>query len=335
MLALVFQLVAEPACGLIAGDDQAAQDAAVEWLRIAALGSPFILISLAGQGWMRGIQDVRRPLVYLLGANAASAAASPFLVYGLDLGVAGSALANVLAQGVAAALFLRALLRAGVPLRPSWPAMRAQLVVGRDLVARTLAMQIAFLTAAAVATRMGTDRIAAHQIALQLWIFLALVLDSLAIAAQSLIGELLGRGDRDAARATARRILELGFGFGLAIGIVLLAGWTLIPKLFTGDDEVLEQAHVAWPWLAGMQPVAGVLFALDGILIGAGDVVFMRNVSIVAALGGFLPVTLAAYAFDLGLGGVWAGLATFLGIRLVAGAVRFARGRWAVVGAPV
>ena len=91
---------------------------------------------------------------------------------------------------------------------------------------------------------------------------------------------------------------------------------------------------MAWPWLAAMQPAAGVLFALDGILIGAGDVVFMRNISIVAALGGFLPVTLAAYAFDLGLGGVWAGLATFLAIRLVAGGVRFARGRWAVIGAP-
>ena len=250
------------------------------------------------------------------------------------MGVAGSAVANVLAQAIAAALFLRALLRTGVPRRPSWPAMRAQLVVGRDLMARTLAMEVAFLTAAAVATRMGTDRIAAHQIALQLWLFLALVLDSLAIAAQSLIGELLGRGDRDGARATARRILELGGGFGLAIGIVLLAGWTLIPKLFTGDDDVLQQAHVAWPWLAGMQPAAGVLFALDGVLIGAGDVVFLRNISIVSALGGFLPVTLAAYAFDLGLGGVWAGLATFIGIRLVGESVRFARGRWAIVGAP-
>src|SRR6185503_9577398 len=91
VLALVFQLVAEPACGLIAGDDQAVQDAAVEWLRIAALGAPFILVSLAGQGWMRGVQEVRRPLTYLLGANAVSAAASPFLVYGLDMGVAGSA----------------------------------------------------------------------------------------------------------------------------------------------------------------------------------------------------------------------------------------------------
>ena len=334
VLALAFQVLAEPACGLIAGDDQGVQDAAVAWLRIAALGAPFILVSLAGQGWMRGVQEVRRPLAYLLGANAVSAAASPFLVYGLDLGIEGSAIANVLAQAIAAALFLRALLRTGVGLRPSWPAMRSQLVVGRDLMARTLAMEIAFLTAAAVATRMGTERIAAHQIALQLWVFLALVLDSLAIAAQSLIGELLGRGDRDGARATARRILELGAGLGTAIGLALLAGWTLIPQLFSGDEDVVEQAHVAWPWLAGMQPAAGVLFALDGILIGAGDVVFLRNATIVAALGGFLPVTLAAYAFDLGLGGIWAGLATFLGIRLAAGGVRFARGRWAVVGAP-
>jgi Na+-driven multidrug efflux pump len=150
---------------------------------------------------MRGVQDTRRPLAYLLGANAASAVASPVLVYGLDLGVEGSAVANVVAQAAAAGLFVRALVRTGVPLRPSWPAMRAQLVVGRDLTVRTLSFQVAFLTAAAVAARMGTDRIAAHQIALQLWVFMALVLDSLAIAAQSLIGEHLGAGDREAARS--------------------------------------------------------------------------------------------------------------------------------------
>ena len=103
-----------------------------------------------------------------------------------------------------------------------------------------------------------------------------------------------------------------------------------MPRLFTDDADVIEQAHVAWPWFAGMQPLAGLLFALDGILIGAGDVAFMRNASIVAALGGFVPVTLAAAAFDLGLGGVWAGLATFIVLRLVAGlcASPAGAGRW-------
>ena len=334
VLALAFQVLAEPACGLIAGDDQGVQDAAVAWLRIAALGAPFILVSLAGQGWMRGVQEVRRPLVYLLGANAVSAAASPFLVYGLDLGIEGSAIANVLAQAIAAALFLRALLRTGVGLRPSWPAMRSQLVVGRDLMARTLAMEIAFLTAAAVATRMGTERIAAHQIALQLWVFLALVLDSLAIAAQSLIGELLGarrprrrpchRPPHPRARRRPRHRDRPRAAGGLDADPAAVQRRR--GRRRAGARRVaVARRHAA---------AAGVLFALDGILIGAGDVVFMRNATIVAALGGFLPVTLAAYAFDLGLGGIWAGLATFLGIRLAAGGVRFARGRWAVVGAP-
>ena len=226
VLAGAFQVLADPLCGLIAGDDDATRQHAVDWLRIAALGAPCILLSLAGQGWMRGVQEVRRPLVFLLGANAASAIASPFLVYGLDLGVEGSAIANVVAQTAAAALFVRALLRAGAPLRPHWPSMRSQLVVGRDLVFRTLAMEAAFLTAAAVAARMGTDRIAAHQIALQLWIFLALILDCLAVAAQSLVGEFLGRGDVPGARATARRIAELGTLAGLVLGVLLLAGGT-------------------------------------------------------------------------------------------------------------
>ncbi len=143
---------------------------------------------------------------------------------------------------------------------------------------RTLAMETAFLTAAAVAARMGTDRIAAHQIALQLWIFLALVLDCLAVAAQSLVGEFLGKGDVSGARATARRIARARHARRpRARRRCCWRAGTSCRALFTDDADVIEQAHVAWPWFAGMQPLAGLLFALDGILIGAGDVAFMRN----------------------------------------------------------
>lgn len=333
LVVVLGQLLAGPATSLLAGDDAAVQGYAEAWLRVAVLGAPLIMLSLAGSGWMRGVQELRFPLVVLLGANVVSAIASPVLVYPLGLGVEGSAIANVAGQAIAVALFLRALARTGVPLRPRWDTMRAQLVMGKDLALRTLVMEFAFLSAAGVATRMGTDRIAAHQIALQLWLFLALVLDGLAVAAQTLIGERLGADDGPGARSTARRIAILGAWAGSGIAVLLAAGWWVVPRLFTSDPAVIAQAHLAWPWFVAMQPFGGVLFAIDGILVGAGDVAFMRNSAIAGALLGFVPITYAAYALDLGLGGVWAGLTAFVLIRLAAGVWRLAGGRWAVTGA--
>jgi len=327
----VLQLIAQPAADLI-GHDPAQIDAAVSWLRIASLGAPFILISFAGQGWMRGVQDMRRPIVFLLGANGLSAVLCPLLVYPLGFGLEGSAIANVCSQAIAAVLFVVALQRERVGWRRDWPAMRAQLGTARDLGVRTFAFQVTYLAAAAVASRMGTAHVAAHQIALQLWTFLALVMDSVAIAAQTLVGGYLGAGDRDGARSTARRLAELGTVLGLVFAVLISAGWNVIPELFTDDQAVIDQAHVAWPWFVATLPLSGLLFALDGILIGAGDVAFMRNVTLVGALGGFLPMTIAAAVFDLGLAGIWAGLLLFIVIRTVGCVQRTASGRWAVVG---
>jgi Na+-driven multidrug efflux pump len=177
---------------------------------------------------------------------------------------------------------------------------------------------------------MGTDRVGAHQIALQLWTFLALVLDSVAIAAQSLIGELLGAGQPAAARATARRLGVVGLAMGTAFAVALAAGYALLPRLFTDDPAIIAQTHVAWPWFVATQPIGGLLFALDGVLIGAGDVAFMRNITVLAALVGLLPATVAAAVFHLGLGGIWAGILLFVIVRTVGGVARTAGGRWAV-----
>jgi putative MATE family efflux protein len=330
---LLVQVFTGPLLGLLAGGGpEAAQvrAAAETWLRIAVLGAPGILLSLAGNGWLRGVQDTRRPFRYVLAGNLLSAALGPVLVYPLGLGLAGSALANVVAQLVAAALFVRTLRAEGVPLRPDPHVLRQQLTVGRDLTLRTVSMHACFVSAAAVAARFGSAELGAHQIALQLWFFLALVLDSVAIAAQSLVGAALGAGDGDDARATARTVGWLGGAFGTLCGVLLLAGSGLIPRAFTSAPEVLAQAAVVWPWFALMQPVAGVVFALDGVLIGAGDVRYLRDVTLVSTLGGFLPMVWVAYALDLGLGGVWAGLMLFLVIRLVGMTARVAGGKWAV-----
>jgi putative MATE family efflux protein len=317
----------------LAGGDTDIARAAAQWLRIAAWGAPGILLAMAGNGWMRGVQDTRRPLRYVLAANAVSAALCPVLVYPAGLGLAGSAVANAVAQTLGGVLFVRALMVERVSLRPHPDRLRRQLLLSRDLLVRGAAFQACFISAAAVVARYGAAALGAHQIAFQLWMFCALALDAVAIAGQSLVGATLGAGDPDAARHTAVRIGRIGAVCGLALGGAVAAGALVLPGLFTPDAAVQAQALVAWPWFVVMQPIAGVVFALDGVLIGAGDVGFMRNLTLVAALGFFLPGIWLSYALDLGLGGVWAALTVFVVVRLV-GLVLRVRGRqWAVVGA--
>ncbi|MGW3783160.1 MATE family efflux transporter [Micromonospora chokoriensis] len=317
----------------LAGGAGDVADAAEHWLRIAALGAPGLLLAAAGNGWLRGVQDTRRPLLFVLGPNLLSAVLCPLLVYPGGLGLVGSAVANVVAQTLCGALFAAALVAERVSLRPRPRVIRQQLVLSRDLLIRGLAFQASFLSATAVAARFGAAAVGAHQIALQLWFFTALVLDALAIAAQSLVGAALGAGDDAGARALARRIGLLGGICGVVFALFVAAGAGVVPTWFSSDPGVREQAMIAWPWFVVMLPLAGVVFALDGVLIGAGDVRYLRNLTIVAALGGFLPAIWLAYALDLGLGGIWAGLTVFVVIRLVALLLRLRNGNWAVVGA--
>ncbi|MCZ7439121.1 MATE family efflux transporter [Micromonospora sp. WMMC241] len=317
----------------LAGGPGEVADAAAGWLRIAALGAPGLLLAAAGNGWLRGIQDTRRPLLFVLAPNLLSALLCPLLVYPLGLGLVGSAVANAVAQTLSGGLFAAALVRERVALRPRPRMIGQQLVLGRDLLVRGVAFQASFLSATAVAARFGAAAVGAHQIAVQLWFFTALVLDALAIAAQALVGAALGGGDAAGARFLARRVAVLGGLCGVAFAVLIAAGAGLVPSLFSSDPQVREQAMVAWPWLVALQPIGGVVFALDGVLIGAGDVRYLRNLTIVAAFGGFLPAIWLAYGLDLGLGGIWAGLTLFVVLRLVALLLRLRSGAWVVIGA--
>ena len=328
----VGQVFAGPLVRLLTGSSTDLQAPAEQWFRIAVCGMPMVLLVLAGNGWMRGVQLTRAPVVIVLVANGLSAVASPVLVYPLGLGLVGSAWANVGAQVVAAGLFLRALHRETAGRRPDLGVMRAQLVLGRDLIVRAAAFQAAFMVAAGVAARMGTAQIAAHQIGMQLWEFTALLLDSFAIAAQSLVGAALGASHARVARQVAGQVSRWSLGAGSAFAAVYAAGWSVIPRLFTSSPAVLHQAHVLWPWFVVMLPAAGIVFGLDGVLIGAGDVAFLRTITIVAALGAFVPLTLAASHWDWGIGGVWAGLTAFIMVRLVGMVWRARTDRWVVLG---
>jgi putative MATE family efflux protein len=326
------EAVAGPLTRLLAGGGGATQAAAESWFRIAIIGVPGVLAVLAGNGWMRGVQRTREPVRIVLIANALSAIASPLLVYPAGLGLEGSAIANVAAQVVGAGLFLRSLHRAAGGLRPDRSVMRAQVVVGRDLFLRSAAFQVAFLSGAAVASRIGTAQIAAHQIGMQLWEFTALLLDSFAIAAQSLIGAALGGSDAVAARRLAWQVARWGLWAGVAFAALYAAGWYLVPQAFTSSAAVQHQAHLLWPWFVGMLPASGVLFALDGVLVGAGDVAFMRTLTIVAAVVFFVPINVATLHWHWGIGGVWAGLTAFILVRLVGMLARTRGSTWLVLG---
>lgn len=335
LVVAVVQVCAVPLLGVIADGGEIA-DEALPWLRVAIFGAPAILISLAGNGWMRGVQDTVRPLRFVVFGFAVSAVLCPLLVYGWlgmpRLELAGSAVANLVGQWLAALLFCRALLAEGVPLRIDVGILRAQVVMGRDLLVRTLAFQACFVSAAAVAARFGAAAVAAHQVVLQLWSFLALVLDSLAIAAQSLVGAALGAGQLAHAKSVAWRVTVFSTLAAAVLAAAFAAGASVVPTLFTSDRSVLDEIDVPWWFLVAQLPVAGIVFALDGVLLGAGDAKFMRNATLASALIGFLPPIWLSLAFGWGLLGIWAGLTTFMVLRLVFVGWRAASGRWLVAG---
>ncbi|MCO1654452.1 MATE family efflux transporter [Pseudonocardia sp. S2-4] len=332
----VGQLVAGPVTRAL-GDQPEIAGPAESWLRVALIGAPLVLVTLAGNGWMRGVQDTRSPLVFVLAGNGLSALACPVLVHGIGgwegMGLVGSATANVIGQSLAAALFLGALTRAGADsIRPRPAVLVQQLALGRDLLTRSLAFQACFLSAAAVATRFGAGAAAAHQVVLQLWNFMALVLDAVAIAAQSLVGAALGGGSAARAKALAAQVTRYGLVLGIGFGAVFAALVGVLPPVFTPDPVVLAAIVVPWWFFAALQPIAGVVFAIDGVLLGAGDAAYLRTTTLLAAVLGFLPLIWASLVFGWGLAGIWSGLAGFMLVRLAAVLARLRTGRWAVVG---
>ena len=333
-VALTMAALAAPLVDLMGGDGHTG-DLAVTYIRIAALGLPFALIALAGQGWLRGMSDLRRPLVILVVANLVNVVLGLILIYGLDVGFVGSAWSTVIAQSGMGAAFAWAILRAPAEgsRRPRLAAMQPLLGIGGQIFVRTAALYASFLLAAAVLARVGSDSLAAHQIGFQLFVFLALVLDSIAIAGQVMVGRALGAGDADGAHAAARRMIELAVAAGAVFGLMMLALGDILPHAFTSDPAVIDRAGEMWLLFCLMQPANGAVFALDGILIGAGDTRFLMWGMLAASLGAFAPVAALSLHFDWGIVGVWSGLVLLILVRLATCGWRFAGRRWAVTGA--
>ena len=333
---LVLGVVAAPAAVALFGSTSAVRSNAEVYLRISALGAPAVLLALVGVGYLRGLQDTKRTLVIAVGSNVANLVLELVLIYGLGMGIAASAAATVVAQYGAAGAYLAVVWRnvraAGVGVRPDGRRLRSLIVVGRDLFVRTGSLLAALAVATAVASRLGAVDLGAHQIAFQLWSFLALVLDAIAIAGQAMIGRLLGAGDADDARVAGRRMVEWGIVAGVAFALAVLALRSVLVPLFTDDPAVRALARDVLLVVAVLQPINAVVFVLDGVLIGAGDLRYLARAMAVSGLVVFLPAALAVLALDGTLLWLWGALALLMAARLAGNVLRFAGSGWQVVG---
>ncbi len=306
------------------------------YLRISIFGLPGMLITLAGVGYLRGLQDTLRPLKVAVVTAGLNLALELVLIYGLGFGIGASALSTVVAQWLAAGAYVWWIREAvkvhGVTMAPDRSMIARLAVVGLDLFLRTAALRASFTISVAVAARLGDVDLAAHEVIYQLMFFVALALDAVAIAGQAMIGRLLGANELDQARAAGRRMIEWGLASGLAATVVLLAARPWLPLVFSSDEAVLSLVGFLMLHLAFLQPVNGVVFALDGVLIGAGDMRFLAKAMTGAAVV-FIPLAWWVMAADAGIGWLWGAMWVLMAARLVALLWRFASPRWLVPGA--
>jgi putative MATE family efflux protein len=230
------------------------------------------------------------------------------------------------------AVVARGARRAGVTLRPDGPGLRSAAFAGASLVVRTLALQAVLVLTTALAARMGDDAIAAHQIAFRLWGFLALALDAIAIAGQAITGKYLGAGDVAGARAATTRMIAWGAIYGIFFGIFLLAVRPFLPSLFAATPPVAHLLLAVLVIVAIQQPVAGVVFVLDGVLIGAGDQDFLALAAL-ATLVVFVIAAACVHALGGGLVALWLAYSVWLLARFVTLTLRARGSAWLVTGA--
>jgi putative MATE family efflux protein len=322
------------------GASSAAAGAATTYLRISALGVPSLLVTMAATGVLRGLQDTRTPLVVALVGFPANVALNVLLVLGLGRGIAGSATGTVLAQTGMAVALLTVVVRGArgtraehrVPLRPHPWRVLAAARLGLPLLVRTLALRGVLLLTTWAAAAGGDVPLAAYQVSSTVWTFLTFALDALAIAAQALTGRALGAGDVTRARALTALMVRWGLLAGVLLGVLVLATAHLVPPAFTADPAVRAALTGALVVVALQQPLSGLVFVLDGVLIGAGDGRWLAAVQVLLLLA-YLPVAVAVRSAQASAALLWCGFAVFMALRGLALSWRARGTAWAVVGA--
>ncbi|MFB6823870.1 MATE family efflux transporter [Streptomyces virginiae] len=329
-------LPATPSLVSLFGASDTVAPYAITYLRISALGIPAMLMVLAATGVIRGLQDTRTPLYVAIGGFALNAGLNVALVYGAGLGIAGSAWGTVIAQCAMAAAYLvvvvRGARRHGATLRPDPAGIRACAQAGAPLLVRTLSLRAILMIATAVAARLGDADIAAHQILLSLWSLLAFALDAIAIAGQAIIGRYLGAGDTDGAKAVCRRMVQWGIASGIVLGLLVVLARPVFIPLFTSDPAVEAALLPALLVVALSQPVSGIVFVLDGVLMGAGDGRYLAR-AMLLTLAAFAPAALLVPILGGGLTALWWAMTLMMVVRMITLRLRAGSGRWLIAGA--
>jgi MATE family multidrug resistance protein len=296
------------------------REPALVYLRIRALAAPAVLVVTAGHGIFRGYLDTRTPLIVTLGLNVVNLVLDPLLIFGLGMGLAGAAIATAVAQWAGALWFLDLLLRRkreelGITIAlPRLHELVPFLRIGGALALRTFALIGTMTLATAVATRIGTVQVAAHQVVTQIWLLLALVVDALAVAGQALVARYRGAGDPRAARDASNRLLGWGLRIGVGLAALFLALAPVLPGLFTNEPEVIATILVVYPFVVFMQPLNAVVFVWDGVFLGAEDFRFLAVQMVLSGLAA-MAVLLLVLPMGWGLVGVWWGMTTLMAVR--------------------
>lgn len=326
-MTLLLQLLGKQALALM-GAGVELLPPALEYLRLRALATPAVLLILAANGAYRGFQDTHTPFFVTLGLSLVNLVLDPIFIFVLNLGLTGAALATVIAQWLGALtflwlLFVRDRSRLGHDLAlPRLAELRPLLQIGWELTVRTLALVLTLTLATAIATRLGVTKVAAHQVASQVWLFLALVVDALAIAAQSLVARYLGMGRPAAAMAVSDRLLLLGLVAGCGLGLGLWLNRVALASTFTADDEVIRAVLALFPFIALMQPLNAVVFVWDGIFMGALEFRYLALATVASSAAAALCLLLVI-PLDWGLSGVWWGMIALMGARAATLAGRY------------
>jgi putative MATE family efflux protein len=314
----------------------AVREHALTYLRVSLVGLTGMLLVLAGTGYLRGLQDTRTPLVVAVASAVANLVLELVLVFGFDMGVAGSAWSTVVVQLGSGLVYAghigRHARRVGASLRPHLASLVRHGRIGAQLFVRTAALRGSLVIAAALASRLGTVDVAAHQIGMEIWSLLALALDAVAIAGQALIAQELGAGREGVAREAGNRMIGMSVQVGALFTATLLATRAWLPDVFSDDPAVTQLAAFVLLFVAVMQPLNGVVFALDGILIGAGDLRFLAR-AMVGAFLLFVSLGVAVRLTDAGIGWLWAAIIGLMAARAVPLWFRFKAGGWVVLGA--
>lgn len=311
---VVLEVAAVPLLQLMGATDALLGDALV-YLRIRAIGAPAVLLITAGNGIFRGVEDTRTPLAITIGLGLANLIGDAILILGLGWGLTGAAIASAVAQWGGAigfvALALRPLDVANATKLPRLTEMLPLIRVGGALFARGLALVGTLTLATAVATRAGRDAVAAHQLASQLWLFLAYIVDALAVAGQVLVARNLGLRDIVAVRRVARRLLGWGGLVGVGLGLGLWLGQGVLPVLLTADVAVREALGGVFLFVVIAQPLNAIVFVLDGLFMGARRFGWLAGTTAAASVIGAGSLLLVG-PLSLGLTGVWGALTLFM-----------------------